>query len=181
MPNTLYYTEMSTPVGPLLLAATERGLCRVEFGRFMEVRESVERWARRWLDVDRMEPDRNVLESAAAQIGQYFRGERRTFDLQLDLYGTDFQIRVWNALKTIPYGATRSYKQIGETIGRPRAVRAIGGANNRNPLSIVIPCHRVIGADGTLVGYGGGLPVKQYLLEWEKSIASRLGTGEEAG
>ena len=109
-----------------------------------------------------------LLRKASAQLGEYFSGRRKSFDLPLSYHGTAFQMDDWNALLTIPYGETRSYKQIAEQIGRPKAYRAVGMANNRNPVSIIIPCHRVIGHDGSLVGYGGGLEHKAYLLELER-------------
>ena len=110
-----------------------------------------------------------LIQKAAAQVKEYFDGKRKQFKLPLDMRGTEFQLAVWQALQKIPYGETRSYKEIAASIGRPKAVRAVGMANNRNPISIIVPCHRVIGHDGKLVGYGGGLPLKQYLLELERS------------
>jgi methylated-DNA-[protein]-cysteine S-methyltransferase len=109
-----------------------------------------------------------LIKKAAAQIEEYLAGKRKQFTLPLVMHGTEFQTAVWRALQKIPYGETRSYKEIAAAIGRPKAVRAVGMANNRNPISIIVPCHRVIGHDGSLVGYGGGLPLKQYLLELEQ-------------
>jgi methylated-DNA-[protein]-cysteine S-methyltransferase len=109
-----------------------------------------------------------LIKKAAVQLREYFDGKRRAFDLPLAPHGTDFQRAVWKALQTIPAGETRSYKDIAALIGNPKASRAVGMANNRNPIVIIVPCHRVIGRDGSLTGYGGGLPVKQYLLELEK-------------
>jgi methylated-DNA-[protein]-cysteine S-methyltransferase len=109
-----------------------------------------------------------LIKKAAAQLAEYFEGRRKSFDLPLSLRGTDFQISVWKALQNIPAGVTRSYKEVAALIGNPKASRAVGMANNRNPIAIIIPCHRVIGADGNLTGYAGGLPVKQYLLDLEK-------------
>ena len=109
-----------------------------------------------------------LLREASAQISAYFAGERKTFDLPLSYRGTPFQTDDWEALLRIPYGETRSYKDIAVQIGRPRAYRAVGLANNRNPISIIIPCHRVIGQDGSLVGYGGGLTQKAFLLDLER-------------
>lgn len=111
-----------------------------------------------------------LIQEAHRQLAEYLKGERQTFDLPLNPKGTDFQKRVWRALCDIPYGETRSYRQIAEAIGNPKAVRAVGMANNRNPITIVVPCHRVIGADGKLVGYGGGLEMKEFLLRLEKSL-----------
>ena len=111
-----------------------------------------------------------LIKEAYRQLSEYLMGKRIRFDLPLNPRGTEFQQQVWKALCDIPYGETRSYKQIAETIGNPRAVRAVGMANNRNPLLIVIPCHRVIGANGKLVGYGTGIAMKEYLLKLEKSL-----------
>ena len=107
-------------------------------------------------------------DQVALDLDHYFRGKLRQFEVPLNPIGTLFQRQVWKALQTIPYGETRSYKQLAELIGNPKACRAVGMANNRNPIAIIIPCHRVIGADGKLVGYGGGLPIKEYLLELEQ-------------
>ena len=111
-----------------------------------------------------------LILKACLQLLEYLKGERKTFDLPIHMEGTAFQQQVWTALCDIPYGETRSYKQIAETIGNPKAVRAVGMANNRNPLLIVIPCHRVIGTDGKLVGYGAGIEKKEFLLRLEKSL-----------
>jgi O-6-methylguanine DNA methyltransferase len=116
-----------------------------------------------------------VTVEAARQLRAYFAGQLRRFDLPLDMQGTPFQLRVWHELERIPYGETRSYRQIAEAVGAPRAVRAVGAANGANPIPIVVPCHRVIGANGKLVGYGGGLPLKKRLLELEGSRALPLG------
>ncbi|MGA2737785.1 MAG: methylated-DNA--[protein]-cysteine S-methyltransferase [Bryobacteraceae bacterium] len=108
-----------------------------------------------------------LLRQAIEQLRAYFAGELRDFTLTLDLQGTEFQRRVWRELQNIPYGETRSYSFVANTIGTPKAVRAVGSANGRNPIPIVVPCHRVIGAGGSLVGYGGGLPLKRFLLDLE--------------
>jgi methylated-DNA-[protein]-cysteine S-methyltransferase len=108
-----------------------------------------------------------LLQQAIEQLRAYFAGELRDFELTLDMQGTGFQQRVWGELRNIPYGETRSYSFVANTIGAPKAVRAVGAANGRNPIPIVVPCHRVIGAGGSLVGYGGGLPLKQFLLDLE--------------
>jgi methylated-DNA-[protein]-cysteine S-methyltransferase len=123
-------------------------------------------------------PDNPILLRAVQQLQEYFSGTRNSFDLELDFAGTDFQKKVWQALLTIPFGETRSYSEIAEQIGNPSAVRAVGAANGKNPISIVAPCHRVIGASGKLTGFAGGLEAKERLLtlegcEW--SGASRTG------
>ena len=147
-------------MGELVLVATDRGLAYVLFPgqgtRHVGLPDDVP-----WVDDD------PVLEAAAAQLGEYFAGDRRTFDLPLDLDGTDFDRAAWLALAEIPYGETTSYARQAQAIGRPGAFRAVGGANGRNPLPVVLPCHRVIGADGSLVGFGGGLALKQRLLDLE--------------
>ena len=113
-----------------------------------------------------------LLERVADQLGEYFAGERRTFDVPLEAKGTAFQQLVWDALVEIPYGALRSYGDVSKAIGRPAASRAVGAANGRNPIAIIVPCHRVIGSTGQLTGYGGGLPTKKWLLEHEQRHAS---------
>ena len=114
-----------------------------------------------------VEAETPLIKEAARQVGEYLAGKRRVFDVPVELAGTDFQKDVWRALLAVPFGATKSYKEIAADVGRPKAVRAVGLANNRNPVSIIVPCHRVIGHDGSLTGYGGGLPVKRFLLELE--------------
>jgi methylated-DNA-[protein]-cysteine S-methyltransferase len=161
--NTTRYTEMESPIGLLRLRGTERGLT----GLFMEKhRHGPEAnddlgWRR----------DDALFEEARAQLTDYFAGRRKTFDLAVDrdaLGGTPFQRRVWGELEKIPYGATISYGELARRIDNLNAVRAVGLANGRNPLSIIIPCHRVIGANGTLTGYGGGLERKRWLLDFER-------------
>jgi len=110
------------------------------------------------------------VNSAITQLKEYFDGSRRDFELSLDLQGTEFQVAAWNALAEIPYGRTASYGQQAASIGRPKAVRAIGGANGRNPVAIVLPCHRIVGADGSLTGFGGGIAVKKWLLDHEHTM-----------
>lgn len=112
----------------------------------------------------------DTVNVAISQLEEYFDGSRRSFDLPLDLRGTEFQVEAWNALADIPYGQTASYGQQAASIGRPKAVRAIGGANGRNPVAIVLPCHRIVGADGSLTGFGGGIEVKKWLLDHEQAM-----------
>jgi O-6-methylguanine DNA methyltransferase len=107
------------------------------------------------------------MNQAAEELRAYFAGNLRVFSVPLDMQGTDFQVSVWNQLVKIPYGETRSYSQVAEAVGRPKAVRAVGAANSNNPIAIIVPCHRVIGSGGKLTGYGGGLPLKKRLLELE--------------
>jgi methylated-DNA-[protein]-cysteine S-methyltransferase len=118
-----------------------------------------------------------LLREAGNQLAAYFAGKLRQFDLPLEMKGTDFQLRVWNLLIQIPYGQTRSYGDLARALGAPAAVRAVGAANGANPIAIVVPCHRVIGSNGTLTGYGGGLPLKRHLLELESSQTGLLTPG----
>ncbi|MEI6669648.1 MAG: methylated-DNA--[protein]-cysteine S-methyltransferase [Acidobacteriota bacterium] len=156
--HTTYYTYLDTPVGTLLLAGCrDHGLKYLSFQRGKGAKVPESQWQR----------SDAPFRDAVRQLKEYFRGKRVAFDLKLNPKGTPFQLEVWRALTTIPYGATRSYAQIAKRVGRPLAVRAVGLANGRNPLPIIVPCHRVIGSGGQLVGYGGGLPVKQALLQLE--------------
>lgn len=160
------------------IAATGWGLCRLSLltndDEFLaESREPFP--ASEW----RRDAEHPILSETARQLEAYFRGELRRFDLHLDLHGTEFQQKVWRALRTIPYGETRSYRDIARQIGSPKAVRAVGGANGKNPVAIIVPCHRVIAADGSLGGFGCGLPAKRLLLGLEAS-ASKQGADEGA-
>lgn len=119
-------------------------------------------------DIRRREEEYRIDQEAALQLSQYFDGRRKKFDLKISYYGTEFQIKVWKALEKIPYGETCTYKDIAESVGIPKGCRAVGMANNRNPIVIVVPCHRVIGMNGSLTGYAGGLEMKEYLLDLEK-------------
>ncbi|KRA48788.1 cysteine methyltransferase [Pseudoxanthomonas sp. Root630] len=156
----ILFRHLDSPVGPLTLAATDEGLHAIEFPRN---RHPADREG--WLP-----GDNRVLELAARQLDDYFAAKRRDFDLPLAPRGTDFQRTVWMTLAGIGYGETISYAQLAQRVGKPTAMRAVGAANGRNPLPIVLPCHRVIGADGALTGFGGGLPTKQFLLELEGAL-----------
>lgn len=151
------YSRMQSPVGELLLAATDKGLYRVQFGAALPPCAANELW---------ME-GRAPLRQCEQELSAYFKGELRQFSVPLDLHGTPFQIRCWQALCRIPYGATCSYAELARQVGSPRAFRAVGQANHNNPVAIIVPCHRVIGANGTLTGYGGGLNIKERLLRLE--------------
>jgi O-6-methylguanine DNA methyltransferase len=155
--ETLYYHCWQSPVGPLTLVASERGLVALEFGRNSRPEDKAKIYIE---SEEKLRPYRTQLE-------EYFSGRRRQFTFALDLRGTEFQKRCWRALLRIPYGQTRSYADIARAVGRPRAFRAVGMANNRNPVAIVVPCHRVIASDGGLCGYGGGLLLKDKLLRLE--------------
>jgi methylated-DNA-[protein]-cysteine S-methyltransferase len=161
MTTVTSYARVASPLGPLLLVGGEDALTAI------------------WLPSgrDRLEPEPHWIEAAAPfreaarQLAAYFAGTLRRFELPLAPEGTPFQQRVWGALRGIPYGETISYADLARSIGQPAAVRAVGAANGQNPLSIVVPCHRVIGSDGRLVGYGGGLPAKSFLLDLEQRVA----------
>jgi methylated-DNA-[protein]-cysteine S-methyltransferase len=150
---------VDSPVGPLTLVATDEGLAAILWER--------DRPARVRLNIEREDNRHPMLLETERQLREYFAGQRRQFDIPLDVDGTPFQRKVWTALRTIPFGETRSYGQIASQIGHPAASRAVGAANGRNPLSIVAPCHRVIGSTGKLTGFAGGLDVKAKLLALE--------------
>lgn len=163
----MYYRYLDTPIGNLLLAGDDDGLALVSFPQGSMRREPKPDW------VESVSP----FTVAAEQLGAYFAGELKEFKLRLKPNGTEFQLAVLAELKKIPYGETATYGEIAARIGRPKAVRAVGAANGRNPLPIIIPCHRVIGSGGKLTGFGGGLPTKEALLrlELENSQFSRAG------
>ena len=121
------------------------------------------------------EPPTELLKEAANQLMEYFQGKRKEFTLPLDPQGTEFQKKIWAALRTIPYGQTRSYGEVAAQVGNPKAARAVGGANNKNPIMIFIPCHRVVGADGSLTGFACGIEVKKYMLDLERREAAETG------
>jgi methylated-DNA-[protein]-cysteine S-methyltransferase len=168
--SLIYYDEMPSPIGTLVLAATESGLCSIDFGSWKDNEERLRKWSDRYFQGMEWVLNSCKLQPVSEQLHAYFAGSKKPFDMAIDLQGTPFQKRVWEALQKVPYGATASYKEIAAVIGSPNAVRAIGGANNRNPIPIVIPCHRIIGASGELIGYGGGLHVKKHLLQLEGSL-----------
>lgn len=155
----LNYTFVDTPIGAILVAGEGEVVHEIHFAGATPKDE----WTR----------DDDALHVASVQLRSYFAGKRRDFDLQLAPHGTEFQLAVWNELQRIPYGDVTTYSALAQTIGRPNAVRAVGAANGANPIPIVIPCHRVIGASGSLTGFGGGLPVKRWLLDLEARVSGR--------
>jgi len=163
----VHATLLDSPIGALRLASTAQGLAYLELPHASG--RGLEGWLRRSLPRARCENGFAPNRAAAAQILEYLEGKRTAFDLALDPRGTEFQRAVWQALLAIPYGETRSYSEVARSVGRPDAVRAVGAANGANPLAIVVPCHRVIAADGSLGGYGGGLELKARLLAMERS------------
>ena len=175
--ETLQSTVFMSPVGPLFLAASPRGLVALEFDARLPGQQTIRPNPR---DL-RAENARVIFEESAIalrpyvrELEEYFAGTRRQFTFALDLRGTDFQLACWRALLTIPYGETRTYADIARAVGRPQGFRAVGMANNRNPVAIIVPCHRVIASDGTLCGYGGGLDLKRKLLELEGALSGTL-------
>jgi methylated-DNA-[protein]-cysteine S-methyltransferase len=147
-----YAYSYKTPVGSLWLAEENGAITDLSFRSILKAEEH----------------ETPLLKRAAGQLAEYFEGRRQAFDLPLDARGTAFQRAVWSALTDIPYGATRSYKEIAIAVGNEKACRAVGMANNKNPIAVIIPCHRVIGAGGGLTGYGGGLDIKEKLLDLER-------------
>ena len=165
----IFHRLHDSPVGPLRIAASDAGVHAIEFHA---QRHPVPRDARWQTGTHRL------LDVVAAQLDDYFAGRRTAFELPLAPEGTAFQRSVWLELARIPFGSTVSYAQMAARIGRPAAVRAVGAANGRNPIPIVLPCHRVIGADGSLTGFGGGLPTKRFLLELEGALSGAEAAGD---
>ena len=164
--ETLYYSQMNSPIGPLNVAVSEKGLVALEFdrGAFPRAKNKNLYW----------QESSEKTKPFTRELDEYFAGQRRDFSFPLDLRGTPFQVQCWRALLAIPYGETRTYADIARVVKKPQAFRAVGMANNRNPIAIVVPCHRVIASDGTLCGYGGGLDVKRKLLELEGALTGIL-------
>lgn len=171
--RVIAWSEMESPVGPVVMALSNKGLCRLDFNKGEQALISNTLWSKEWLGSVQWERKDSELAPVVKQLEEYFKGKRSRFDIPLDLQGTSFQKLVWRQLQAIPYGEVRSYKDIAQTMGAPKAVRAVGRANNQNPISIVIPCHRVIGSNGSLVGYGAGLSIKEFLLELEGALPSK--------
>jgi methylated-DNA-[protein]-cysteine S-methyltransferase len=164
MPTT--FTRFPSPVGELILTASETALKAV----FFPVRRNRSAPEAGWVEDDGRGPAGALLAAVRRQLTEYFDGTRTTFDLPLDGTGSTFERRVWDLLRTIPYGATTSYGALARRLGDPRATRAVGAANGKNPIPIIVPCHRVLGARGELTGFGGGLDRKRWLLEHEGAL-----------
>lgn len=160
-----FYTNITSPIGIITIFASDKGLSSLH-----------------WNDVQKFKKSDNIIENknhkilleSEKQLAEYFDGSRKSFSVPLDLIGTEFQVKVWHALLTIPYGETKSYIDIARQIGSPKAPRGVCSANRNNPVAIIVPCHRVIGASGKLTGFSGGLESKAYLLDLEKSNINRL-------
>src|SRR3954469_18116890 len=151
-----FSTQFSSTLGPLTLEGDDLALTRIGFG-----------------EPNAPQGDAAAIASAAIQLEQYFAGERTGFDVTMELVGTPFERRVWEEVRAIPYGETATYAEIARRIGRPDACRAVGRANSRNPIAVIVPCHRVIGSDGSLTGYAGGIEMKRALLDLERGSAAR--------
>jgi len=175
--STLCYLRHDSPVGPLLVAASKNGLHAVYMSRQRHVPDNAEQ---NWQSASRDHPAQlAILERAVQQLDEYFAGKRSDFDLPLDLVGSQFQRSVWKGLCGIGFGETISYGELARRIGKPKAVRAVGLANGRNPVSIIVACHRVIGADGSMTGYGGGIDRKRFLLALESRTMGRAKEPEQ--
>jgi methylated-DNA-[protein]-cysteine S-methyltransferase len=175
--ETFRCVNMESAIGPLFLAASGRGLVALEFDVRLPGQQSIRpnpRHLREEKPGFTFEDSRRLMRPYVKELEEYFAGDRREFTFPLDLRGTDFQLACWRALLAIPYGETRSYADVARAVGKPNAFRAVGMANNRNPIAIVVPCHRVIASDGGLCGYGGGLEVKRKLLELEGALSGTL-------
>ncbi len=160
MTNPTYYRYVDSPIGRLMLVGDDESLERIEFESAKTTMGPQPDWS----------PTDRGLADAARQLKEYFAGRRQSFDLELRPTGTEFQQRTWNALRDIPYGETVSYAELARSIGKPKAVRAVGAANGRNPLPIVVPCHRVIGSNGHLTGFAAGTDIKKQLLKLEGAV-----------
>jgi O-6-methylguanine DNA methyltransferase len=171
MTTTVYYAQLQTPIGLVRLFASARGLVRLALPN--ESRSVAETYVERRLGPACVRDDEAAHAAALEQLAAYFAGARRTFDVPLDLHGTAFQRLVWDAVAAVPYGETRTYRDVARAIDRPAAVRAAGAANGANPVPLIVPCHRIVGTNGSLTGYGGGIEVKRHLLALER--------GERAG
>ncbi|MDF2942396.1 MAG: hypothetical protein K0S01_1254 [Herbinix sp.] len=160
MKNAYIY---ETTIGKILIAEDELGITELTLASEQEAEDKKEQFVLEYVLLET-----ELIKEAAKQLTEYLEGTRKEFTVKLNPKGTEFQRKVWDALRAIPYGETRSYKQVAEAVGNAKASRAIGMANHNNPIMCIIPCHRVIGANGSLVGYAGGLPVKEHLLNLEK-------------
>ncbi len=170
--NTLVLTKMNTPFGELLAGATEKGICLLEFTDTERLEFQIPRVEKSFL-CKVMNGNSPHFALLSTQLTTYFQGGKNCFsDIPLDLKGTEFQMQAWQALRAIPYGETRSYQQQAQAIHRPKAVRAVASANRNNRISIIIPCHRVIGKNGKMAGYGGGIWRKEFLLKLEGGITT---------
>lgn len=174
---SIAYTSIPMPVGDILVAGTERGICALIIAAHAAMLSAFD--ALQHYCPAQLVPDAGALAEATGQLTDYLDGTRQAFDLPLDLVGTPFQRQIWNALLAIPYGETVTYRDLARALGQPGGAQAVGGAIARNPISIIVPCHRVLGSNGSLTGYAWGIHVKRWLLDHERHVAGR--TFSEAG
>ena len=167
--NKINFQYYKTKIGELILGSFDEKLCLLDF-RYRKMRETVDNRIKKGLNAEFIENDDEILEKTRIQIDEYLSGDRKKFDIPLLMVGTDFQKKVWNALMKVPYGTTSTYLQLAKNINNEKAVRAVANANGANSIGLIIPCHRIIGIDGELVGYGGGLSIKKRLLSIEENI-----------
>jgi len=167
--NKISIQYYKSPIGELLLGSFEAKLCLADM-KYRKMRNSVDKRIQKGLNAEYIEESSDVIEKTIVQMKEYFAGERKVFDIPLLMVGTNFQRSVWDGLMQIPYGTTASYLELAKNIGNEKAVRAVASANGANSISIMIPCHRIIGSNGDLVGYAGGLPAKKKLLELESNL-----------
>ncbi|WP_246187628.1 methylated-DNA--[protein]-cysteine S-methyltransferase [Ornithinibacillus caprae] len=168
MQTILYYGELDTPIGTIVIISNGENIVRIDYGSMTALEDKLMGWANKFIGEVTFVYMPKKVNHVVEQLNGYFSDDHQNFSINFKFYGTPFQLKVWQALyDTIPFGETKSYKDIAQTIGNVKAVRAVGGAVNKNPLSIIVPCHRVIGANGKLVGYNGGLDKKEYLLSHE--------------
>ncbi|MBL7995680.1 methylated-DNA--[protein]-cysteine S-methyltransferase [bacterium] len=169
----IIYKIIKSPIGDMVLGSVDDKICFLEFHlpeRYDEMSDKI----RKVYDAELVEGTNNVIEQAEEQLQEYFTGKRKNFTVPLDLRGTEFELKIWDQLLKIPYGQVCSYGDIAKKINNPKSVRAVGGANHNNPIAIIVPCHRVVGKSGSLVGYGGGVEKKKFLIELEKGELSLL-------
>lgn len=176
MPETvLYYGEIKSSVGPLTVLSDGDAILRMDYGTMNDLEVNYAKWAERFFTNTVFKEHQNRTAELTEEVIEYLQQKRQAFSIPLRLYGTIFQKQVWQALQeNIPFGETRTYKDIALTIGKEKAVRAVGGAVNKNPISIIVPCHRVIGSNGKMVGYNGGIDKKEYLLAIERESVNQV-------
>ena len=167
--NQINIQYFKTKYGEFILGSYDGKLCIVDF-RYRKMRKTIDDRIKKGLNAEFIEQDNEVLQKTRLQLGEYFNMRRRTFDIPIQMVGTDFQRSVWEALLKVPYGTTSTYLQLAKDINNEKAVRAVANANGANAIGIIIPCHRIIGTNGELTGYAGGLPLKKCLLELEQNL-----------
>ncbi len=164
----IYFTEIDSPLGLIQLGATNKGLCLLEFGNQKRIENHFNQFNKYW-NVELVNQKSDIISKTEKELLAYFKGDLKQFNIPVEMIGTDFQLKVWNELLNIPFGTIRTYKQQAIAVGDLKAIRAVATANGQNRISIIIPCHRVIGSDGSLTGYGGELWRKQKLIELESN------------